>query len=482
MKFIEQLDNMKVKMEMNETINGVRSNFKPKTDSFLKAKPEKVFENSNTKEFTEKIYEIEDLSVADKSIFTNSNKNDKTKEKLTIIESRNRKPLFVNANSANFHSKSRRSELQTISPVIEEKESKEDSDTASEVSDIPTDDDNDHSEEKNKASKICHSKASFGDTNISNHPIETCSTNLFKEPDDHEQKENEQKDTKENGKSLREEESKQIFSNTTQSNQTDRSYDYSSYEEETESSSYSSNTSSYASSTSTSRAATVNTNKSEKLIERLQEKSSPENSLLQATISKETKTTDKNTKEVSRDTTRLEEEIKEEFERKHKYISNKNSYIIKKSPEDSGFESFQQSSVEQNSNQDSDEDNVMHTFDTVMEVENETSNKADENNDGNLELDAHHGNDHMQDLFERAEQARINAKRFREQSSNQLGLHLTTISCQQSSQDKIEEDLETNIVFSGCQIDSLIASDNRVTSHSIIDKKEKDPPTQMPKV
>ena len=185
---------------------------------------------------------------------------------------------------------------------------------------------------------------------------------------------------------------------------------------------------------------------------------------------------------LGREATKLEEEIKEEFERKHKYISNKNSYIIKKSPEDSGFESFQQSSVEQNSNQDSDEDNVMHTFDTVMEVENETSNIADESIAGNYELDANHGNDHMQDLFERAEQARINAKRFREQSSNQLGLHLTTISCKPASQDKIEEDLDTKIIFSGCQKDSLIASDNNVTSHSIVDKKEKDPPTQMPKV
>ena len=69
---------------MNETINGVRSSFKTKPDSFLKAKTEKTIQNIGNKDFTEKIYEIEDLSVADKSVMKSASKADETKEKLKL--------------------------------------------------------------------------------------------------------------------------------------------------------------------------------------------------------------------------------------------------------------------------------------------------------------------------------------------------------------------------------------------------------------
>ena len=454
---------MKVK-EMNETINGVRNNLQPKADSFLKAKSEKTFENSSHKDFTEKIYEIEDLSVADKSFIKSANKADETREKLRIIESRNRKSLFVNAN---FHSKSRRSELQTISPVIEEtsKENKEDSDTASEVSDIPTDEDNDQSvrkcegnkkeEEKTDISSLVHN-----DTVSTDHPDMVSSNNYVAETVESKTKESEQNDKSGLEKKPDQAGIKRDLHKSSPLHQNGPSYEYSSCEEESDSSSYSSNTSSYASSTSTSRAVTANSTKSGKVIDRLKEKRSPENSLFQPNLSKETKTTDKNTKEVTSDTTKLEEEIKEEFERKHKYISNKN-YIIKKSPEDSGFESFQQSSVEQNSNQDSDEDNVIHTFDTVMEAENENSKRAEEKIAETLETDTLDSNNHMQELFERAEQARLNAKRFREQSSNQLGLHLVNVSYKSSVPEEIAEDADTKIVYkepSSCQKDGFTES------------------------
>ena len=109
-----------------------------------------------------------------------------------------------------------------------------------------------------------------------------------------------------------------------------------------------------------------------------------------------------------------------EFERQHKYIRSRD--FVKKSPEDSGFESFQQSSVEQNSNQNSDDDDVIATFSTVMEVDNETSAVQD---DMDLNYSSFSSERYTTGgLFTNAEEARARSRRLREQSIEELGVHL----------------------------------------------------------
>ena len=131
----------------------------------------------------------------------------------------------------------------------------------------------------------------------------------------------------------------------------------------------------------------------------------------------------------------IREEIKVEFERQHgKYFQHHHHRdIAKKSPEDSGFESYQQSSVEQNSNQNSDDDDVIATFSTVMEAENETSTVNEEHFVSNSEVYT------TNKLFVEAEEARVRSRRLREESIKQLGLNfsvaptLTTKNCDKLS-------------------------------------------------
>ena len=111
----------------------------------------------------------------------------------------------------------------------------------------------------------------------------------------------------------------------------------------------------------------------------------------------------------------IEVEIKEEFERNNQSIKTSSSRnFTKKSPEDSGFESFQQSSVEQNSNQDSDEEDVIQTFATVVEVEGESS----------LSSTSEPADHASQDLFAQAETARLAAQRLRQESAK---VHFTDV-------------------------------------------------------
>jgi hypothetical protein len=94
----------------------------------------------------------------------------------------------------------------------------------------------------------------------------------------------------------------------------------------------------------------------------------------------------------------------------------------------------------------------------------------------------------MQELFERAEKDRLNSKRFREQSSNQLGLHLLDVNYTPSIKDKIEDDLDTKKLYpepSSCQIDGLCVRDKDLYSSSLIESRDQENQrgaTEMPKV
>ena len=68
-------------------------------------------------------------------------------------------------------------------------------------------------------------------------------------------------------------------------------------------------------------------------------------------------------------------------------------------------------------------------------------------------------NDHMEQLFARAETARLKAKRFREQSSNQLGLHLREVDYSTSTNLNFEEVIDKKLLYKkepkSCQKDLL---------------------------
>ena len=113
----------------------------------------------------------------------------------------------------------------------------------------------------------------------------------------------------------------------------------------------------------------------------------------------------------------IREEIKVEFERQHKYLTRE---LVKKSPEDSGFESFQQSSVEQNSNQGSDDEDVVATFSTVMEAENESALEEDDH--ATFTTIVKKESTPTGRLFLESEEIRNRARKLREESITQLGL------------------------------------------------------------
>ena len=333
-----------------------------------------------------------------------------------------------------FHSellppaKPRKSELTIISPVIEEiskNTSNDDNDTASEISEIPTDD------EKDKEDSVManlEERGSFCDSG-NKEPKLVPSENDVQE-------------------SLNEEQ-------------------YSSFDEESPSqcslSSTGSSTSSYSSKAYNSSMSNSEQNTSPSIenlvnpVDRFKKQKSPDNSLRhESRTNQETKTSCESHKEVKPDGRDIREEIKVEFERQHKYIRSRD--FIKKSPEDSGFESFQQSSVEQNSNQDSDEDDVIATFSTVMEVENEVSTTHDDIGRKSTNLD-NIDSYTTQTLFQEAEEARSRSRRLREKSLEQLKLPVSNLS---SMVVKPKQSCDKSVVNSSDKVDRELLQEKSV--------------------
>ena len=359
--------------------------------------------------FIEKICAIDDLCLNDISL-----------QESKINSDSHAPAKFDNsekvAHNSNFHSEllsttvSKKTEL-AISPVIEEASriSNNETDTASEISEIPSDEEKEREEErKPEDDKIVQSKIQTPCDNRPGQVPNNLESNIKEEEED--------KDFKcdEKYSSFDEESQSSLPSSSSSSSQS-------------ESASFSSH-SHRSSLNSLSNSAPKSSNCSENevnLVDRFKKQKSPDNSLRGLRTNDETKTSCESHKEVKPDSRDIREEIKVEFERQHKYIQSRD--FIKKSPEDSGFESFQQSSVEQNSNQDSDEDDVIATFSTVMEVENEGSTFNDDQykminiEDGQREYYS------TQNLFTEAAEARTRSRRLREESLKELGEHLCHI-------------------------------------------------------
>ena len=303
-----------------------------------------------------------------------------------------------------------KSDKNVISPVIEEisgacQDDKDDTD--SEISELPTDEEEkiDDGDDEDNSSDTETSNCDTG-------TVPTQQTNTTTKPSskfNQEESEIAEEEVREDDYSSFEENSQSLSSS----------------ESSTGSGSYSSQQS-YRSSLSNSVANTTPSSDNQVNlvdVDRFKKQNSPDTSLHESRTNEETKTTCESYKEVMPDRRDIGEEIKVEFERQHKYIRGSRD-CVKKSPEDSGFESFQQSSVEQNSNQDSDEDDVIATFSTVMEVENETSTI----NDDNKNVENHVGSYTTEKLFTEAEEARVRSKRLREESLRQLGSQFRSIS------------------------------------------------------
>ena len=356
--------------------------------------------------FIEKICAIDDLCLNDISL------------QETKINSDSHVPAkFGNsekvANHSNFHSEllstavSKKTEL-AISPVIEEasKVSNNETDTASEISEIPSDEEKEEREEERKPED---------DTIVQSNIQTPCDNRPGQVPNNNNEEEEKEK------KGVKFDEEYSSFDEESQSSLPSSS----SSSSQSESASFSS-PSHRSSLNSLSHSAPKSSNCSENevnLVDRFKKQKSPDNSLRGSRTNDETKTSCESHKEVKPDSRDIREEIKVEFERQHKYIQSRD--FIKKSPEDSGFESFQQSSVEQNSNQDSDEDDVIATFSTVMEVENEGSTFNDDQYKIINKEDGHREHYTTQNLFTEAAEARTRSRRLREESLKELGEHLS---------------------------------------------------------
>ena len=363
---------------VEETINGLR--FNSASNLYLKTESESDDQRVKTQHFIEKICDIDDLCLEDKG--SEDCDTFPREDQSTFLHP----PVLKRPD---------------VSPVVEEisKLSTNDNDTASEISEIPTDDEKEEEE-------ICSVEKTLERNNCDNEQVP--SATKPKSPTSQQ--------------SL--EEAEEVEGN------------YSSFDDETNSLATTASEGSYCSQTSTIQSSSYDGVSSSpqftdqvNVVDRSKKQKSPSHSLHASRTNEETKTSsrhDNSGKEVKPDNKGIGEEIKVEFERQHKYIRSRD--FVKKSPEDSGFESFQQSSVEQNSNQNSDDDDVIATFSTVMEVDNETSAVQDlDKNFTSYSTDKYTTGG----LFADAEEARARSRRLREQSIQQLGVHLkkTANSC-----------------------------------------------------
>ena len=366
---------------VEETINGLRLNPSSSANFFLKAESDTVDLKLSTQHFIEKICDIDDLCLEDKG----SEECD----------------TFHREDQSTFLHPPAVSRRPDISPVVEEisKLSTNDNDTASEISEIPTDDE--------KEEEVCSDGKMLEKNNCDNEQVPSST-----------------KQTSPTSQQSLEEEVEEVEVEV-------GNYTNSSFDEESNSLATTVSEGSYRSQTSTIQSSSSDCESSGpvfsdggNIVDRSKKQKSPSHSLLGCRTNEETKTSDRHEKEsgneVKPDNKGIGEEIKVEFERQHKYIRSRD--FVKKSPEDSGFESFQQSSVEQNSNQNSDDDDVIATFSTVMEVDNETSAVQD---DVDLNLSSERYT--TGSLFTNAEEARARSRRLREQSIQQLGVHLTNL-------------------------------------------------------
>ena len=410
-KFIENNEKNPPPRNTDETVNGLRFGvYNGSCNPFIKQQGSEPESEAPSLNFIEKICAIDDLCLNDISL-----------QESKINSDSHAPAKFGNsekvAHNSNFHSEllsttvSKKTEL-AISPVIEEASriSNNETDTASEISEIPSDEEKEREEErKPEDDKIVQSKIQ---TPCDNRPGQV-PNNL----------ESNNKGEEEGDKDFKCDEKYSSFDEESQSSLPSSS----SSSSQSESASYSS-PSHRSSLNSLSHSAPKSSNCSENevnLVDRFKKQKSPDNSLRGSRTNDETKTSCESHKEVKPDSRDIREEIKVEFERQHKYIQSRD--FIKKSPEDSGFESFQQSSVEQNSNQDSDEDDVIATFSTVMEVENEGSTFNDDQYKMiNLE-DVQREYYTTQNLFTEAAEARTRSRRLREESLKELGEHLCHI-------------------------------------------------------
>ena len=371
---------------LEETINGLRLNTSP-VKLFIKPESDVEEETEKTQHFIEKICDIDDLCLNDKV----SEDRDSDKE-----VHREEKSIFLRTPT--------RSRRPDISPVVEEisKLSNNDNDTASEISEIPTDDEKE--EDAASVGKLA------GRLHCDNEQVPSSST---KPPTSQQSLEEEEEEGEGEGD--------YNYTNTNSSFDEESNCSLSTTASEE---AYSSQTSTLQTSRSVSSSPECFAEEG-KVVDRpdrSKKQKSPSHSLQPGRTNEERKTSvghDNSGKEVKPDNKDIGEEIKVEFERQHKYIRSRD--FVKKSPEDSGFESFQQSSVEQNSNQNSDDDDVIATFSTVMEVDNETSTMHDdlEKNFNSFSSDRYTTGG----LFTDAEEARARSRRLREQSIQQLGVH-----------------------------------------------------------
>ena len=380
---------------LEETINGLRLNTSPVT-LFIKPESDVEEETEKTQHFIEKICDIDDLC-----------QNDKVTEDRESDREQQRESIFLRTPS-----KSRRPD---ISPVVEEisKLSNNDNDTASEISEIPTDDEKE--EVADSALKLSERR------HCDNEQVPSSST---KPPTSQQSLEEEEEEEGEEGEG----DYNYTASNTNSSFDEESNCSLSTTASEE---AYSSQTSTIQSSRSVSSSPECRADLDQVVdradrADRSKKQKSPSHSLQAGRTNEGRKTSvghDNSGKEVRPDNKDIGEEIKVEFERQHKYIRSRD--FVKKSPEDSGFESFQQSSVEQNSNQNSDDDDVIATFSTVMEVDNETSTMHDdlEKNFNSYSSDRYTTGG----LFTDAEEARARSRRLREQSIQQLGIHFTKL-------------------------------------------------------
>ena len=353
--------------------------------------------------FIEKICAIDDLCLNDSSFQDPGNHVIIETEEVassgasdhTTVNTKSTAPVFHSDHLATKFRNQVTKSPNNITPIEELQNASNNDDvddTASEISEIPTDDEKDKNDEYS------------GDTEYS-----ACDNKIKSVPTDthEEQKSAEDEEDSKNDYSS-------SFSDSSQSSLSSQSNNASSY---TSQNSYNSPLSSNSvQNTCDSSENQVN------FVDRFKKQESPDNSLHELRTNEETKTTCESRKEVKPDKRDIREEIKVEFERQHKYIRSKD--FIKKSPEDSGFESFQQSSVEQNSNQDSDEEDVVATFSTVMEVENECSTVQDDHCNKLVDNNTSYV---TYNLFTEAEEARTRSRRLREESFKQLGPHLSNM-------------------------------------------------------
>ena len=378
---------------LEETINGLRLNTAP-VKLFIKPESEVEEETEKSQHFIEKICDIDDLCLNDKVTEDRDSDREAAREEHSIFlrtPSRSRRP--------------------DISPVVEEisKLSNNDNDTASEISEIPTDDE----KEEVAASVVKLAERRHCD----NEQVPSSNT---KPPTSQQSLEEEEEEGEGEGD--------YNYTNTNSSFDEESNCSLSTTASEE---AYSSQTSTLQTSRSVSSSPECGADQDQVVdrpdrLDRSKKQKSPSHSLQAGRTNEGRKTSvghDNSGKEVKPDNKDIGEEIKVEFERQHKYIRSRD--FVKKSPEDSGFESFQQSSVEQNSNQNSDDDDVIATFSTVMEVDNETSTMHDdlEKNFNSYNSDRYT----TSGLFTDAEEARARSRRLREQSIQQLGSHLAKL-------------------------------------------------------